>query len=123
MREILDELDQQATLEEGDLVIKQPPPPSPLTATPSPPLTATPPIPPPPPLGDGGQTKDPRRAMIHVSERCVDKLELDDMTRPKLRRSETVEQRHKRKDDERWTLRHGKPRSPWRRKTRPHEFV
>jgi len=38
----------------------------------------------------------------------VEEIQMIEMSRPKMQRSETFEQRQQRTDDERWTLRHGK---------------
>lgn len=41
----------------------------------------------------------------------VEEIQMIEMSRPKMQRSETFEQRQQRTDDERWTLRHGKATS------------
>jgi hypothetical protein len=38
----------------------------------------------------------------------AEEIQMIEMSRPKMQRSETFEQRQQRTDDERWTLRHGK---------------
>ena len=80
MRDILAEQDAPVIMESGN---------TPLIKTVTNPVVSVTSTPSSPPATDG------------------DEIEMIEMSRPKMQRSETFEEREKRKDDERWTLRHG----------------
>jgi hypothetical protein len=60
--------------------------------------------------GDAEEVKSPQRPVVRLTGSTIDDsthiLKEIETSRPKLRRSETFEQRQKRHKDERWTLRH-----------------
>ena len=81
MRDILAEQDEQLMIETGD---------NPLAKTSTAPVVSI--------SGDATPS----------AENDVEEIQMIEMSRPKMQRSETFEQRQQRTDDERWTLRHGK---------------
>ncbi|KAJ9646205.1 hypothetical protein H2204_000868 [Knufia peltigerae] len=79
MRDILAEQDSQVIMERGDM---------PVVKTVTDPVVSVTATPPSPPAIDG------------------DEIQMVEMSRPKMQRSETFAEREEREDDERWTLRH-----------------